>query len=125
MRPTLTRLCLATGLAFALATSARAVDTVQFVAPIVALRINSNTADEFPVFHGFIMVGDSIGGYARYEWGGSHCFGGDLTEAQVAALEAAMNNPRLLIEPRTQNGQGSIQCLAAFSFVLRSDTGAL
>jgi len=124
MWPTLTRLCLATGLAFALATSARA-DTVQFVAPIVALRINSNTSDEFPVFHGFIKVGDSIGGYARYEWGGSHCIGEELTEAQVAALEAAMNNPRMLIEPRTKNGQGSIQCLKAFTFVLRSDTGAL
>lgn len=124
MWPTLTRLCLATGLACALATSARA-DTAQFVAPIVALRIHSNDADEFPVFHGFIKVGDSIGGYARYEWGGSHCNGRDLAEAEVAALQAAMNNPRVLIEPRTKDGQGSIQCLIGFTFVLRSDTGAL
>ncbi len=124
MWPALTRLCLTTGLAFALATPSRA-DTVQFVAPIVALRINSNTSDEFAVFKGFIKVGDSIGGYALYKWGGVHCSGKELTEAQVAALQAAMNNPRMLIEPRTKDGQGSTQCLVAFTFVLRSDTGAL
>jgi hypothetical protein len=111
-------------LSLALATGSRA-DVVAATGPIVALRTNSPNSDDYALFHGFIVVGDSIGGYARYHWGGSYCPGKTLTEAEVALIQRGMNNPRIWIEPRTKNGQGGFLCLVAFNLALRSDLGVL
>jgi hypothetical protein len=108
----------------AVATGSRA-DVIAATGPIVALRTNSLNSDDYAIFHGFIVVGDSIGGYARYHWGGSYCPGKDLSEAEVSLLQRGMNNPRIWIEPRTKNGQGGNLCLVAFDLVLRSDLGVL
>jgi hypothetical protein len=72
-----------------------------------------------------MVAGDSIGGYTEYRWGGTSCGSRTLSELQVAELQAAMNNPRILVEPLWQDGQGVTLCLVGYSFVLRSETGAL
>ncbi len=100
-------------------------DDVQPTGPIAVLRVNETTSDDYASFHGILIVGDSVGGYFSYKWGGSHCAGFDLGAPQVEILQRGMNNPRILIEPRTKPGAGGNQCLTAFSLVLRSDTGAL
>ena len=87
------RILVALGLALGLATAAGA-DTVRSTAPIVAMRIHGINSDE-GFFDGFIMVGDSIGGYARYNWGGSFCPGVDLNAEEVEILQRALNNPRI------------------------------
>ena len=105
-----------------LATAAQA-DTTQAIGPIVALRIHHPTADQHASFHGLIVVGDAIGGYANYRWGGSSCPGLLLTNDEIEKLQRGMNNPRILIEPYTKQGQGSL-CLVGFTLVLRSDLTA-
>jgi hypothetical protein len=99
-------------------------DTEQPTAPVVALQLLESTSSDFSSFHGFIKVGDSVGGYAQYKWGGNHCPGFDVSPENVAALQRGMNNPRILIQPRSKPGAGD-QCLVGFSLVLRSDTGSL
>jgi opacity protein-like surface antigen len=116
---------LAAALAAAIAPSAGSADTVQPIAPIVALRLVEPNSDEYSSFHGFILVGDDVGGYLQYKWGGNHCPGLDLSSENVAALQRGMNNPRILIAPRTKTGAGGNQCLVAFTLVLRSDVGSL
>jgi hypothetical protein len=104
---------------------ALAVDNVGALAPLVALNVNTVDSDTFLQFHGRMIVGDSIGGYAEYRWGGTACGSKTLEEYEVARLQDAMNNPRILVQPLWQAGQGSSQCLVGFWFVLRSETGAL
>ena len=99
-------------------------DTTQAIGPIVGLRVNHDTADSHALYHGRIFVGDSIGGYAEYRWGGSSCPGLLLPDEHVALLQRGFNNPRIMIEPYTKQGQGSV-CLVGFTLVLRSDLGAL
>jgi len=105
--------------------SARAADNVGALGPLVVVARNSDSADLYLLYNGRIIVGDAIGGYAEYRWGGTSCGTKTLTEAQTSDLLAAMNNPRVLIEPLWQAGQGLSQCLVGYSFVLRSETGAL
>ena len=109
----------------ALVTPQARADTAQPIGPLVALRYNSAASDDHGVYHGSITVGDSIGGYATYRWGGSNCPNATLVGEELALLQRAMNNPRILIEPRTKLGQGGTNCLVAFGLVLRSDVGAL
>jgi opacity protein-like surface antigen len=99
-------------------------DTTQAVGPIVALRIQHHTSDTHAQFHGTIKVGDPIGGYAEYRWGGSSCPGLTLDVEIVDRLQRGMNNPRILIQPYTKQGQGSV-CLVGYTLILRSDLGAL
>ena len=105
-------------------THAAMADTTQAIGPIVALRVNHTSADFHASYHGRIFVGDSNGGYAEYRWGGSSCPGLTLPPELVALLQRGFNNPRILIEPYTKQGQGS-DCLVGLTLVLRSDLGAL
>ena len=50
---------------------------------------------------------------------------GNGPQVGLLALQAAMNNPRILIQPFTKIGQGGTLCLVAYNFVLRSDLRAL
>jgi len=118
------RLLLAVALAAIVAVPARA-DLVGAIGPIVALRIQNTSSDDFASFKGFILVGESIGGYVRYNWGGSRCPALILTDAEIQSLQRGMNNPRILIEPSYKLGQGPNLCLVAWSLVLRSDQAAL
>jgi len=118
-------LALFAALPLALASPVEATESVGALGPIVVVARNSTSADLYLQFHGRMVVGDSIGGYAEYRWGGTSCGTRTLTEFQVGELLAAMNNPRMLIQPIWQDGQGSTQCLVGYSFVLRSETGAL
>jgi len=112
------------GLIALLATPVSA-DIVGPIGPIAAQRIQTPNSDDYGIFRGFILVGDSIGGYLRYNWGGSYCPGLNFTDAEVQALQRGMNNPRVLVEPSYKIGQGGNFCLVAFSLVLRSDQAAL
>ncbi len=100
-------------------------DDVQPIGLIAVLRVNELSSDDYGSFHGILIVGDSVGGYFSYKWGGSHCPGKNLEPHELEILQRGMNNPRILIEPRTKTGAGGNKCLTAFSLVLRSDTGAL
>jgi len=104
---------------------AQAAENVGALGPIVLVARNTDSADLYLLYNGRMVVGDAIGGYAEYRWGGTSCGSRTLTEAQTSDLLAAMNNPRVLIEPLWQAGQGIVQCLVGYSFVLRSETGAL
>jgi len=106
-----------------LSAAARA-DTVQATGPIVALSVNHSTADLHASYHGRILVGDIVGGYGEYRWGGSSCPGLTLPNEEVDKLQRGMNNPRILIVPITKLGQGSF-CLVGFTLVLRSELSAL
>jgi len=119
-----TWLAVTLALAFSVAGTA-AADNTGALGPLVVVSRNSASADTYLQFHGRAVVGDSIGGYVEYRWGGASCGSRTLTEFQVGELIAGMNNPRLLVEPLWQAGQGNAQCLVGYSFVLRSETGAL
>jgi hypothetical protein len=108
--------------ACALAPGIASADDVKPMAPLVAVGLSESTSSEYASFHGFILVGDEIGGYLQYKWGGNHCPGLDVSSDGVAALQRGMNNPRVLIVPRTKPGAGGNQCLVGFTLALRSDT---
>jgi hypothetical protein len=112
-------------LPLAFAGPARATESVGALGPIVVVARNTDSADLYLQYNGRMIVGDAIGGYLEYRWGGTSCGSRTLTEAQTSDLLAAMNNPRVLIQPVWQDGQGSTLCLVGYSFVLRSETGAL
>ena len=100
-------------------------DTVQPVGPIAAIRYHSTASDDYTTFQASVQVGDSVGGYVTYRIGGSSCPNANFDIDEIALLQRAMNNPRILIEPRTKVGQGGNLCLVAFTLVLRSELGAL
>ena len=116
---------LAAALAVALAAAVASADTVQPIARLAAIVLNESSSDDYASYHGIIFVGDDVGGYFQYKWGGSHCPGFDVSAEALATLQRGMNNPRILIAPRTKPGAGGNQCLVSFTLVLMSDTAAL
>lgn len=100
-----------------------AADTDGSSGRIVALRVWGASSDDYAVHHGQIVLGDSIGGFATYYWGGSYCPGKDLDPQLVDMLQRGLDNPRIVIRPRLKNGQGGNQCVVAFQLILRSELG--
>jgi hypothetical protein len=90
---------------------------------LVSLYVVEPTSDEYAIQHGSITVGDSIGGFGTYHWGGSYCPGKDLPESTVAALHRALDDPRVVVQPFTKNGQGGALCIVAVRYILRSEQG--
>jgi len=100
-------------------------DTIGATGPVVVLRIYTTHSDDDGLQDGLLRVGDAVGGYLTYYWGGSRCPSLDLTDAEVTLLHSALDNPRMHLEPRYKVGQGGALCIVAFSLVLRSELGAL
>lgn len=90
---------------------------------LVSLLVVEPTSDDYALYHGAITVGDPIGGFGTYHWGGSFCPGKDLPEASVAELHRALDNPRIVVQPFTKNGQGGALCVVAVRYILRSEQG--
>lgn len=105
------------------AASIAGADTDGVTGRIVALRVWAPTSDDYPIHHGEIVVGDSIGGFATYYWGGSFCPGTTLEQPLVDMLQRGLDNPRIVLRPRIKNGQGGNQCVVAFQLILRSEQG--
>jgi hypothetical protein len=100
-----------------------AADVQAATGRLVALLVVDPTSDSYPLYHGAISVGDSIGGFTTYHWGGSFCPGKDLLEPSVAALHRALDDPRVVVQPFTKNGQGGALCVVAVRYILRNEQG--
>ena len=100
-----------------------AADVQAATGRLVALLVVEPTSDTYPLYHGQITVGDSIGGFATYHWGGSFCPGQTLPLETVASLQRALDNPRILVQPFTKNGQGGNLCVVAVRYILRNEQG--
>jgi hypothetical protein len=100
-------------------------DTVGAIGRVAAIRVNTSASDDFGSFHGWVLIGDSIGGALTYKWGGSHCPGVNLEPDDRSVLQSGLDNPRLLVEPRYKIGQGGNLCLVAFILVLRNEESLL
>jgi hypothetical protein len=123
-RPTIA-LCAAlfgTAATLSLAHAVRA-DVQAATGRLVGLLVIEPTSTQYAQYHGSITVGDSIGGFATYHWGGSFCPGKDLPEASVASLQRALDNPRVVVQPFTLNGQGGALCVVGVRYILRSEQG--
>jgi hypothetical protein len=94
-------------------------DDIGGVGPVAALQINTTSADTYLSYHGRAFVKNSVGGLDEYRWGGVSCGSRVLTDAQVAALQGALDNKRMRIEPISQAGQGPAICLVGFNLVLK------
>jgi hypothetical protein len=99
---------------------AYAADNVGAVGTLAGLQVNAVTADTFLGYHGRIFVKDSGGDVVEYRWGGTSCGSRVLTEAEVAALQRALNNKQMRIQPLHQDGQGQALCLVGFMLVPKS-----
>ncbi len=103
-------------LAFAFAGTALADDT-GLVGPVVALSTNTNSADQYLQYHGRMFVKNTNGALDEYRWGGTSCGSRTLTEAELAMLQRALERKNMMIEPRSQDGQGQTKCLVGFTLV--------
>ncbi|MBW2724835.1 MAG: hypothetical protein JRE71_10640 [Deltaproteobacteria bacterium] len=111
------------GALLATASVASAVDNVGATGRILALRVNTLASDDYGSFHGSLLIGDQIAGITTYWWGGSRCPATTVTEQNIAMLQRALENPRILVEPAWRTGQGGTTCLVRFTFFLRSEQG--
>jgi len=100
-----------------------AADVQAATGRLVALLVVESTSDTYPLYHGQITVGDSIGGFATYHWGGSFCPGQTIPTTSVASLQRALDNPRIVVQPFTKNGQGGNLCVVAVRYILRNEQG--
>ena len=88
---------------------------------LVALDVNTPSADTYLQYHGRLFVKDADGNLGEYRWGGISCGSRVLTEDQVALLQRALNNKKMAIEPRTQDGQGIVKCVVGFILAERKN----
>jgi hypothetical protein len=100
-----------------------AVDNVGAQGRVLAIRVNMTSSDDYGVEHGSVVIGDQISGVQTYKWGGSRCPAAEVTEDQIAMLQRALDNPRILVEPAWRPGQGGFQCLVRLTLFLRSEQG--
>ena len=98
-----------------LATGARADEDAQRL-PLVFLEINTLIADTYLQYHGKALTMVSSGIYEEFRWGGASCGSRTLSEQQVAALQGALDNPKVKVAFRYQYGQGeATKCVVGFS----------
>lgn len=100
-----------------LSAATASADDTGLVGSIAALEVYTTSADTYLQNHGRMFVKNSDGDVDEYRWGGTSCGTKVLTEAHVAALQAAQNNKKMTIEPRSQDGPGIIKCLVGFRLV--------
>ena len=60
------------------------------------------------------------GALDEYHWGGVSCGTRVLNDAQVAALQATLNNNKMRLQILSQIGQGDIKCVVGFTAVPKS-----
>ncbi len=118
MRLTLRALLAAAVLACS-TTPALADDIGAVVTPI-GLQVNTVPGDTYLIYHGRLFAKAADGTVEEYRWGGSACGSRVLTEPQVAALQAALNNNKMRIQILHQIGQGDSKCIVGFTVVPKS-----
>lgn len=96
-------------------------DDVGAVGTVAGLQVNTTSADTYLQYHGRVLVKVSGDQLDEYRWGGTSCGTRVLTEPQVAALQQALGNKRVRIQPLSQDGQGDIICLVGFTIVPKPD----
>jgi hypothetical protein len=101
------------------ATVVHADDVGQYGTP-VALQVNTVASDTYLQFHGRLSVKAADGTLGEYRWGGTSCGSRVLTDAQVAALQRALDNNKMRIKLLTQDGQGSTICVVGFQIAPKS-----
>lgn len=104
---------------FFLFAGATRADTPGAIGPVAALQVNTTSADTYLQYHGRVFVKNPGGSLDEYRWGGSSCGTKVLNDAAVAALQGALNNKRVQIQPLHVPGQGSVLCLVGFEMVLK------
>lgn len=92
-------------------------DEVGAIGPVAGLQINTTSADTYLAFNGRVYVKNPDGMLDEYRWGGVACSTKVLTVDQVAALQRAMDNKQMQIQPLHLAGQGQIRCLVGFTIV--------
>jgi len=95
-------------------------DDIGGVGAPVGLHVHTTSADGDLQYHGRLFVKNSGGTLDEYRRGGTSCGARLLTEAQVAALQGAIDNKRMQIRPRYQVGQGQSRCLVGFELIPKS-----
>ncbi len=111
---------LVTGALLACSSTAAVADDVGVVGTPVGLSVNTPVGDTFLQYHGRLFVKAVDGTVLEYRWGGSSCGSRVLTDAQVAALQAALNNNKMRIQVLTQDGQGLSKCVVGFTAAPKS-----
>ena len=101
-------------------TGAATADDVGPTGTPVGLQINTASADTYLEYRGRLFVQAADGTLVEYRWGGISCGTRLLTDAEVAALQAALNNKKMRLQALTQNGMGSAVCLVGFTVVPKS-----
>lgn len=91
-------------------------DVMGAIGSLIALEVNTGSADTFLQYHGRMFV-DANGTLGQYRWGGTSCGSRVLDESEVALLQRALNQKKMTIQPRYQDGQGQTQCLVGFVLV--------
>ena len=104
--------------------AARADDTKP-AGSLAGLDVNTGSADTYLQYHGRLFVKNADGNLDEYRWGGVSCGSRVLTEDQLALLQRALNNKKMTIEPRTQDGQGISKCLVGFKLADRKNLSLL
>lgn len=100
-------------------TPALADDVGAIVTPI-GLQVNTLPGDTYLQFHGRLFVKTAEGTLDEYRWGGVSCGSRVLTEPQVAALQATLNNNKMRLQILSQIGQGDLKCVVGFTAVPKS-----
>jgi hypothetical protein len=118
MRHTL-RVLLAAAL-LACANSPAIADEIGEVGTPVGLSLNTQSADTFLEYHGRLFLKAADGTIVEYRWGGVSCGTRVLSDAQFAALQAALGNNKMRIQVLHQIGQGNVKCVVGFTVAPKS-----
>ena len=97
--------------------AATAQDDVGAVGSVAGLQINTAHGDSTLIFQGRIYVATAGGTLDEYRWGGQSCLTKVLSADEVAALQRALDNKKVQIQPLSKPGQGDIKCLVGFLMV--------
>jgi hypothetical protein len=113
------RVLLIAGIVSSWSAVVRADDVGEFGTP-VGLQVNTTSADTYLQYHGRLFVKAANGTLDEYRWGGTSCGSRVLNDAQIAALQGAIDNNKIRIELLTQDGQGSAVCVVGFTLAPKS-----
>ena len=94
---------------------------------LVAVEVLTADSDDYALRHGRIVVQETAGKEDRtYLLGGaSLCPNQEVSDAQIDMLVRAAGNPKLVIKPFYQLGNGNSRCLVGFALGAKKQVAAI
>lgn len=90
-------------------------DSTGTAGAVIGLEVNATSSDVYATYQGRVFVREDAATVQAYQWQGITCSGHQMTDRQIAVLDATMNTKKAGIIPYWKAGAGGARCIVGFA----------